>query len=104
MDKGPPDSEALYTREAITEAIRNVQKFGSIPQTGQLDVRTAKVSVRKSARVQFPGLSILKNAFFQLLSTPRCGNPDIGDETRRRRKKRFVVGSKGWKKSGITYE
>ena len=102
MDKGPPDSEALYTREAITEAIRNVQKFGSIPQTGQLDVRTAKVSVRKSARVQFPGLMDI--IFFQLLSTPRCGNPDIGDETRRRRKKRFVVGSKGWKKSGITYE
>jgi hypothetical protein len=43
LEGGTPDSEALYSEEAIIEAIKNVQKFGDIPQTGKLDNATLEV-------------------------------------------------------------
>ena len=43
LERGPPDSEALYTSEAIKEAISNVQKFGGLNQTGELDEVTREV-------------------------------------------------------------
>ncbi|GFG29462.1 hypothetical protein Cfor_02853 [Coptotermes formosanus] len=79
LEQGTPDSEALYNEEAIIEAIKTVQKYGAIPQTGKLD-----------------------NATLQLMVSKRCGVPDIvrhkGD-----RQKRYVVGAAGWKKRDISY-
>ena len=43
LDPGPADSEALYTEDAIQRGIRQVQKFGGVPQTGVLDEKTMKV-------------------------------------------------------------
>lgn len=43
LEEGTPDSEALYSEEAIVEAIKTVQKFGDIPQTGKLDNATLQV-------------------------------------------------------------
>jgi hypothetical protein len=49
LEQGTPDSEALYSEEAIVEAIKNVQKFGDIPQTGKLDNTTLQVKFKYSA-------------------------------------------------------
>lgn len=43
LEKNPSTSEALYHEDAIIEALKNVQKFGAIPQTGKLDNETMKV-------------------------------------------------------------
>lgn len=37
------NSESLYHEDAISAAIKNVQKFGAIEQTGVLDANTLKV-------------------------------------------------------------
>ncbi|EFA10593.2 Matrix metalloproteinase-16-like Protein [Tribolium castaneum] len=68
---------ALYTENGISETIKNVQKFGDLPQTGVLD-----------------------NATLALMATPRCGNADI---IRNKRSKRYVLGSEGWGKRTISY-
>jgi len=44
LEQGTPDSEALYNEEAIIEAIKTVQKYGDIPQTGKLDNATLQVT------------------------------------------------------------
>ncbi|XP_059091501.1 72 kDa type IV collagenase-like [Tigriopus californicus] len=80
LGTGPYNTGALYSKETVEEALMKLQRFGSIPQTGELDEPTAK-----------------------LLKSPRCGNTDIGDEARRRRRKRFIVGSQGWNKRSLTY-
>ncbi|KAK5644318.1 hypothetical protein RI129_005618 [Pyrocoelia pectoralis] len=72
-----PNSEALYTEDAIRDVIKSMQKFGGIPQTGIVD-----------------------NATLALMKAPRCGVPDI---IRDSRSKRYVLGSRGWKKRHITY-
>lgn len=43
LEAGPSDSEALYDDTAIERALRRVQKFGALSQTGQLDEETMKV-------------------------------------------------------------
>jgi hypothetical protein len=48
LEQGTPDSEALYSEEAVVEAIKNVQKFGDIPQTGKLDNATLQVKFKYS--------------------------------------------------------
>lgn len=45
LDQNPDDSEALYHETAIVEAIKNVQKFGALNQTGKLDQTTLDVSI-----------------------------------------------------------
>ncbi|KAK4875222.1 hypothetical protein RN001_011644 [Aquatica leii] len=72
-----PNSEALYTEDAIRDVIKNVQKFGGIDETGIID-----------------------NATLALMKSPRCGVPDI---LRNSRSKRYALGSKGWRKRHITY-
>ncbi|KOC64593.1 Matrix metalloproteinase-24 [Habropoda laboriosa] len=54
LEGGHTDSAALYTENAITEAVKTLQKFGNIVITGQLD-----------------------NATLELMASPRCGVPDI---------------------------
>lgn len=79
LDSSPIGSESLYSEAAVIGAIKNVQKFGGLAQTGELT-----------------------NETLQLLISPRCGVPDISSAAGRRRK-RFVIGGSGWKKRTITY-
>ncbi|XP_022907784.2 matrix metalloproteinase-16-like [Onthophagus taurus] len=75
-----PDTEssaALYTDESLSNALKEVQKFGAIPQTGKLDEETIK-----------------------LMSKPRCGLPDKDSH---QRAKRFTLGPTSWKKRNITF-
>ncbi|XP_055914227.1 matrix metalloproteinase-2-like isoform X2 [Eupeodes corollae] len=79
LEPNPSDSEALYHEVAIIEAIRNIQKYGAINQTGELDRPT-----------------------LQLLSSPRCGVPDIESQSRSR-SKRYIIGARSWQKRKIRY-
>lgn len=45
LAKGLPNAEAIYREEAISEAIKTVQKFGAIPQTGKIDNATINVRI-----------------------------------------------------------
>ncbi|XP_048508022.1 72 kDa type IV collagenase-like isoform X1 [Athalia rosae] len=78
--KGSDRVEAQYSQESMSEAIRTVQKFGNIPQSGIFD-----------------------NATLKLMQSPRCGIPDIRPDYSSTRRKRFVIGSSGWNKRRITY-
>uniref|UniRef100_A0A1B0DAP0 Peptidase metallopeptidase domain-containing protein n=1 Tax=Phlebotomus papatasi TaxID=29031 RepID=A0A1B0DAP0_PHLPP len=80
LDANPTDSEALYSEDAVIDAIKLVQKYGGIPQTGAVDDETLK-----------------------LMTSPRCGVGDLDGSNSRWRRKRFVVGGRGWQKRQITY-
>lgn len=71
-------AEFLYAESAVLEGIRNIQVFGGLEATGVLDEKTIK-----------------------LLSAPRCGVKDVLNQKERR--KRYIIGSKNWKKRQITY-
>lgn len=77
LDPAPGDSEALYSEEAVIDAIKVMQQFGGIEKTGELNDET-----------------------LQLLITPRCGRADILPNSR---EKRFVIGGPGWRKRKVTY-
>ncbi|KAG8295729.1 Matrix metalloproteinase-15 [Homalodisca vitripennis] len=77
LDSGDSDSELLVRVEL---AIKDVQKFGNIKQTGVLD-----------------------NATIQLMKSPRCGLPDILP-SKPNRTKRYILGpTQGWTKRQLTY-
>nr|XP_057918492.1 matrix metalloproteinase-17 [Doryrhamphus excisus] len=83
----PPDprTSKLQTKEAIEKAIRVMQRFGGVRETGMLDGETLR-----------------------LMSTPRCSLPDIvGTEDklkkRRRRRKRYALSGLKWHKSDLTW-
>lgn len=71
-------AEFLYAEDAVVTGIKNIQKYGGLSPTGVLDEQTIK-----------------------LLSAPRCGVKDVQNE--KERQKRFIIGSKNWKKRQITY-
>ncbi|KAG7492136.1 hypothetical protein MATL_G00011310 [Megalops atlanticus] len=81
----PPDSRTgkLQTREGIEKALRQMQRFGGLKETGILDKAT-----------------------LALMSTPRCSLPDIvgpEDMLKRRRKKRYALSGLRWDKTHITW-
>nr|XP_046232577.1 matrix metalloproteinase-17 [Scatophagus argus]XP_046232578.1 matrix metalloproteinase-17 [Scatophagus argus] len=82
----PPDlrTSKLQTKDGIEKAIRVMQRFGGVPETGVLDSDTLK-----------------------LMSTPRCSLPDIvGSEDRlrkRRRRKRYALSGLKWYKTDLTW-
>ncbi|XP_071763454.1 matrix metalloproteinase-25 [Centroberyx gerrardi] len=82
----PPDPRVskLQTKAGIERAIRVMQRFGGIQETGTLDSETLK-----------------------LMSTPRCSLPDIvGSEDmlkRRRRRKRYALSGLKWQKTDLTW-
>uniref|UniRef100_UPI0037E96A5C matrix metalloproteinase-25 n=1 Tax=Semicossyphus pulcher TaxID=241346 RepID=UPI0037E96A5C len=82
----PPDprTSKLQTKEGIENAIRVMQRFGGVTETGVLDGETLK-----------------------LMSTPRCSLPDIvGSEDmlrRRRRRKRYALSGLKWQKTDLTW-
>lgn len=43
LEKGDGQSDALYSEEGIETAIKTLQKFGNIEQTGVIDNDTLKV-------------------------------------------------------------
>lgn len=71
-------AEFLYAEDAVVQGIKNIQRFGNLQATGVLDEETVS-----------------------LLSSPRCGVKDVTTESERR--KRYIIGSKNWKKRQITY-
>ncbi|XP_031623107.1 matrix metalloproteinase-2-like [Contarinia nasturtii] len=75
--------DTLYHEDAIVAGIKNMQKFGSLNETGVLDEPTIK-----------------------LLTSPRCGVADITKHSsvlNHSRAKRFILGSRGWMKRRLTY-
>ncbi|MEQ2218509.1 hypothetical protein XENOCAPTIV_004176, partial [Xenoophorus captivus] len=82
----PPDprTSKLQTKEGIEQAIRVMQRFGGIQETGLIDSETLK-----------------------LMSTPRCSLPDIvgGEDMRRRkrRRKRYALSGLKWHKTDLTW-
>lgn len=79
-----PRTSQLQTKEGIENAIRIMQRFGGVPETGLLDSETLK-----------------------LMSTPRCSLPDIvgGEDMRRRRRrrKRYALSGLKWHKTDLTW-
>lgn len=43
LDSSPSNSESLYAEEAIIESIKNLQKYGGLPETGELTNDTLQV-------------------------------------------------------------
>ncbi|CAL4120847.1 unnamed protein product [Meganyctiphanes norvegica] len=83
MPKPIAGAAPVFTQEYFREQITKLQRFGDIPQTGELD-----------------------NATLELMDTPRCGLPDLDPEDidgNHRRRKRYIVGSEGWNKRNLTY-
>ncbi|KAM6897959.1 matrix metalloproteinase-25 [Lycodopsis pacificus] len=83
----PPDprTSKLQTKEGVEKAIRLMQRFGGVQETGVLDKETLK-----------------------LMSTPRCSLPDfVGNEDmlrrRRRRRKRYALSGLKWHKTDLTW-
>ncbi|KAM7381732.1 hypothetical protein PAMA_012528 [Pampus argenteus] len=81
----PPDprTSRMQTKEGIEKAIRVMQRYGGIPETGVLDRET-----------------------FRLMSKPRCSLPDIvgnEDMLRRRRRKRYALSGLKWHKTDLTW-
>ncbi|KAA8581623.1 hypothetical protein FQN60_003204, partial [Etheostoma spectabile] len=82
----PPDprTSQLQTKDGIEKAIRVMQRFGGVHETGVLDSETLK-----------------------LMSTPRCSLPDIvGNENmlrRKRRRKRYALSGLKWHKTDLTW-
>ncbi|XP_052468081.1 matrix metalloproteinase-25-like [Carassius gibelio] len=82
----PPDPHTgkLQTKEGIERAIKEMQRFAGLKDTGKLDIDTLK-----------------------LMNTPRCSLPDIiGSEDKlkkRRRKRRYATTGLRWKKSEVTW-
>ncbi|XP_062270021.1 matrix metalloproteinase-17 [Platichthys flesus] len=80
-----PRTSQLRTKEGIEKAIKVMQRFGGVQETGVLDSATLK-----------------------LISTPRCSLPDIvGSEDmlrkRRRRRKRYALSGLKWHKTDLTW-
>ena len=44
LEPAGSDAESLYHESAIVEALRQIQKYGAINQTGMLDNETLEVS------------------------------------------------------------
>ena len=47
LEKGSAEAEALISEKTIVEAVKLVQKFGALPETGIIDAATAKVIIAK---------------------------------------------------------
>ena len=71
----------LQSEEIVKSALRNLQKFANIPETGLVDEATKILLQRK-----------------------RCGLPDFNFEHNfSRRKKRYTLQGQYWKHSNLTW-
>lgn len=110
LEKSNGEIENFYSGEAVVEAIKEMQKFGDIPQTGLLDNTTVQVNKSKILIHKNYWKFVPSNP--QLLHKPRCGVSDVARTndpqataslSLKRRTKRWVKGSEGWRKRTITY-
>lgn len=109
-------SETIYDDTAFVSAIKNMQKFGGLDETGELDGDTIKVSMISSTYIcrlcaytqRIYLICIISNiilgGLLQLLTKPRCGVIDMRNgKNSTNRFRRFVIGSRGWRKRRLTY-
>lgn len=82
LPKSGIETGNLRSEEQLRDAIKNLQRFGNIPETGKIDDRTR-----------------------MLLKTPRCGVPDFStsDFKVRNRFKRFVIQGQKWSTENVTW-
>ncbi|XP_050533432.1 matrix metalloproteinase-2-like [Daktulosphaira vitifoliae] len=78
LDQSGPKS--LISTEAIMDALKLVQKFGGLKETGNLNNETLK-----------------------LMKSKRCGVSDVDQSKSQMRKKRFSISSSGWNKRSLSY-
>lgn len=79
IDSGPNTADALYTEDGFKKAVQEMQRFGGLPETGELDEAT-----------------------LNLTRAPRCGVPDVL-KNQKQRQRRYIIGSNAWRKRGLTY-
>ncbi|XP_036319533.1 matrix metalloproteinase-2-like [Rhagoletis pomonella] len=107
LEPNPSDSESLYHESAIVEAIKNVQKYGGLNQTGKLDNETLELFIKPRCGVP----DIEGTPYYLTSSTQRAFvNGRRGkrseselDNVFTLREKRFVIGAPTWKKRRISY-
>ncbi|XP_041083201.1 matrix metalloproteinase-17-like isoform X1 [Polyodon spathula] len=77
----PPDpvTGQLQTKEALTKAIKAMQRFGGVEESGELDEAT-----------------------LVLMKTPRCSLPDVNESETARRKRTLTTPSK-WSKRHLSW-
>ncbi|XP_051969151.1 matrix metalloproteinase-17-like [Xyrauchen texanus] len=78
-----PHTGQLQTKDGIEKAIKEMQRFAGLKDTGELDKDTLK-----------------------LMGTPRCSLPDIigmKDMRKRRRKRRYATTGLRWEKSDLSW-
>ncbi|XP_030610488.1 matrix metalloproteinase-17 [Archocentrus centrarchus] len=84
LPRPDPHTSQLLTKEGIEIAVRIMQRFGGLQETGVLDSETLK-----------------------LMSKPRCSLPDIvgSDDIlrRRKRRKRYALSGLKWDKTALTW-
>ncbi|XP_059468418.1 matrix metalloproteinase-2-like [Neocloeon triangulifer] len=91
--------ENLYSGEAVTDAIKEMQKFGDIPQTGHLD--NATVQLMHKRRCGVSDLTRKSDPKNNIAQPPRSATGRRQNSMRR--SKRFIQGAEGWRKRTMTY-
>ncbi|XP_068100181.1 matrix metalloproteinase-25 [Hyperolius riggenbachi] len=79
----PPDPYSAQQQklESLTEAVRTMQRFAGLEQTGQLDDKT-----------------------LEMMKKPRCSLPDVmPPRLQRRRRKRYALSGTVWQKKHLTW-
>ncbi|XP_037547976.1 matrix metalloproteinase-17 [Nematolebias whitei] len=78
----PPDpvTGQLQTKEALTKAIKAMQRFGGLKETGVLDQAT-----------------------LGLMKTPRCSLPDVSQAEATKRRKRSLIPPNKWNKRHLSW-
>lgn len=92
LPKSDIETGNLRTEMQLTSAIMTLQRFGNIPETGEIDSATR-----------------------ELMQRPRCGQPDvasardfsannrIGTDNFRNRAKRYVIQGPKWPKTNLKW-
>lgn len=81
LPKSDLETGNLRTEESVRDAIRELQRFGGLKPTGQIDEPTKK-----------------------LLATPRCGVQDKPDQNYvNTRQKRYLLQGQKWDRTNLTW-
>jgi len=75
------ETQNLMSQENFVKALKRLQAWGGLPQTGIIDYRTE-----------------------QLMMKPRCGVKDrYHEDIGRRRRKRYILATSKWQKIDLTF-